>query len=63
VDVPTLVIYPSTDQYTRPAAHQGLERYVPNLAFQTIEGASHWVAEEHPQLVNRHIREFLASGL
>jgi len=63
VNAPTLVIYPSADQYTRPAAHQGLERYVPSLVFHTIEGASHWAAEEHPELVNRHIRDFLASGL
>lgn len=63
INVPTLVIYPSADAYTRPPAHQGLEQYVPDLTFHTIEGASHWIAEEHPQLVNRHIRDFLASGL
>ena len=27
--VPTLVIYPTADVYTRPAAHRGLEQYVP----------------------------------
>jgi pimeloyl-ACP methyl ester carboxylesterase len=61
VSTPTLVIYPTADQYTRPGAHQGLDQYVPDLLFQRIEGASHWVAEEHPDLVNRHIRDFLAS--
>jgi pimeloyl-ACP methyl ester carboxylesterase len=59
VEAPTLVIYPSADLYTRPAAHQGLDQYVADLTFHTIEGASHWVAEEHPDLVNRHIRDFL----
>jgi epoxide hydrolase 4 len=59
VAVPTLVIYPSADIYTRPPAHDGLERYVEDLAFHTIEGATHWVAEEHPNLVNQHVREFL----
>jgi pimeloyl-ACP methyl ester carboxylesterase len=59
VSVPTLVIYPTADLYTRPAAHEGLERYVPNLTFRSIEGASHWIAEQHPELVNRHIRDFL----
>jgi len=59
VSVPTLVIYPTADLYTRPAAHEGLERYVPNLTFHSIEGASHWIAEQHPELVNRHIRDFL----
>jgi pimeloyl-ACP methyl ester carboxylesterase len=53
------VIYPTADSYTRPAAHEGLERYVPNLTFHSIEGASHWITEQHPELVNRHIRDFL----
>ncbi len=58
VNVPTLVIYPDADLYTRPAAHVGLERYVPDLAFHLVEGASHWIAEEHPELVSSQIREF-----
>jgi pimeloyl-ACP methyl ester carboxylesterase len=61
VSTPTLVIYPTADLYTRPPAHEGLEKYVPSFLFQEIDGATHWVAEEHPDLVNRHIREFLAS--
>ncbi len=61
VDVPTLVIYPTADVYTRPAAHEGLEHYVADLEFVNIDGASHWVAEEHPQLVNRHMHDFVAS--
>ncbi len=61
VSTPTLVIYPTADVYTRPPAHAGLDEYVPELLFQEIDGASHWVAEEHPDLVNRHIRDFLAS--
>lgn len=61
VNVPTLVIYPTADPYTRPSAHDGLDRYVADLRFLTIEGGSHWIAEEHPQLVNRHIDEFLTS--
>jgi pimeloyl-ACP methyl ester carboxylesterase len=59
IEVPTLVLYPSADIYTRPPAHHGLDRYVPDLTFRTIEGATHWIAEEHPQLVNQHIRAFL----
>lgn len=59
VDVPTLVLYPTADLYTRPAAHHGLEHYVPELTFTTIDGGSHWIAEQHPELVSRHIREFL----
>lgn len=60
VHVPTLVIYPDADLYIRPAAHGTLDEYVPDLRFQTLPGGSHWVAEEHPELVNRWIHEFLA---
>jgi pimeloyl-ACP methyl ester carboxylesterase len=61
VQVPTLVIYPDADIYTRLPAHEGLDRYVADLKFHVVEGASHWIAEEQPELVNRRIREF--SGL
>jgi pimeloyl-ACP methyl ester carboxylesterase len=62
VQVPTLVIYPDADIYTRPAAHEGLKDYVPELVFQVVEGASHWVAEEHPELVSRRIRRFISAS-
>jgi len=61
VSTPSLVIYPTADLYTRPQAHEGLDQYVPELLFQEINGATHWVAEEYPDLVNRYIRDFLAS--
>ena len=59
VSVPTLVMYPTADRWIRPASHHGLERFVPNLTFIEVEGASHWLPEERPVLVNRAIREFL----
>ena len=59
VEVPTLVIYPDADQYVRPAAHRTLDDYVANLRFEAVPGASHWVAEERPEMVNRWIGEFL----
>jgi pimeloyl-ACP methyl ester carboxylesterase len=63
VKVPTLVIYPDADIYTRPAAHEGLDSYVPELDFQLVEGASHWIAEERPDLVSREIRRFIHAVL
>jgi pimeloyl-ACP methyl ester carboxylesterase len=62
VEVPTLVIYGDADLYTRPGVHRGLEEYVPDLTFHNIEGGSHWPADEHPELVNDRIREFLSTG-
>jgi pimeloyl-ACP methyl ester carboxylesterase len=59
VEVPTMVLYPTADRWIRPASHGGLERYVPDLTFIEVEGGSHWIAEEQPELVNRSIREHL----
>jgi pimeloyl-ACP methyl ester carboxylesterase len=62
VTVPTLVMYPTGDRWIRPASHAGLERYVPELTFVEVEGASHWLAEERPELVSETIRAHLAAG-
>jgi pimeloyl-ACP methyl ester carboxylesterase len=60
VTVPTLVMYPTADRWIRPASHAGIERYVPELTFIEVNGATHWLAEERPELVNATIREHLA---
>jgi epoxide hydrolase 4 len=59
ITVPTLVLYPTADRWIRPASHAGLQRYVPDLTFIEVDGATHWLAEERPELVNRAIREHL----
>ena len=61
VEVPTMVIYPEADPYVRPGSHAGLERYVRDLTFRVVEDGTHWIAEQHPEVVNRYIREFLAT--
>ncbi|HEY2717658.1 MAG TPA: alpha/beta hydrolase [Solirubrobacterales bacterium] len=60
VTVPTLVMYGTADPWIRPASHRALERFVPELTFVEVDGASHWLPEEKPELVNATIREFLA---
>jgi len=57
VTVPTLVMYPTADRWIRPASHAGLERYVPDLTFIEVEGATHWLPEERPAFVSQTIRE------
>lgn len=59
VTVPTLVMYGTGDRWIRPASHRGLDRFVLDLTFVEVEGASHWLPEEEPDLVNATIREFL----
>jgi pimeloyl-ACP methyl ester carboxylesterase len=52
-------MYPTADRWIRPASHAGLERYVPDLTFIEVDGATHWLPEERPELVSRAIREHL----
>jgi pimeloyl-ACP methyl ester carboxylesterase len=63
VRVPTQVIYPDGDTFVRPAAHEQLDRWVPDLSFQVVPGGSHWIAEEQPEVVNSSIRSFLETRL
>lgn len=58
IEVPTLAIYASGDKWIRPASHRGLHRYVPDLTYVEVEG-THWITDEHSDLVNRTIREHL----
>jgi pimeloyl-ACP methyl ester carboxylesterase len=36
--------------------------WLPSAAFHSIDGAPHWIAEEHPEPVNRHVRDFPDQG-
>jgi pimeloyl-ACP methyl ester carboxylesterase len=47
------------DAYILPACFEGLDEYMPNLTLRRLEGVSHWLCDEHPELVNRSIREYL----
>jgi pimeloyl-ACP methyl ester carboxylesterase len=39
----------------------GTEAYVRDFQIHYIPNCSHWVQQEQPELVNRYIREFLAT--
>ena len=58
IAVRTLVIYSNGDRWIRPASHEGIERYVPDLTFVELEGGTHWISDERPELVSRYIRDF-----
>ena len=60
VRVPTLVIWGERDQALLTGNLDGLERFVPDLTIERIPDGSHWVVHEHPELVNRLIRNFVA---
>ncbi|HEX7044977.1 MAG TPA: alpha/beta hydrolase [Burkholderiales bacterium] len=61
VTVPTLVVWGERDRALRPVLLDGLHEVVPNMTVTRIAEGSHWVVHEHPDLVNRLIRRFIAA--
>jgi pimeloyl-ACP methyl ester carboxylesterase len=61
VRVPTLVIWGEQDTALLSGNLEGLDRYVPQLEIRRIPDGTHWVIHEQPELINRYIREFIAS--
>ena len=59
VTLPTLVLWGMGDIALPPALVDGLEEFVPQLQLERIEGATHWIVHEQPQLVIAHLEKFL----
>ena len=59
VTLPTLVLWGMGDIALPPALVDGLEEFVPQLQLERIEGATHWIVHEQPQLVIDHLEKFL----
>ena len=59
VTLPTLVLWGMGDIALPPALVDGLEEFVPQLQLERIEGATHWIVHEQPQLVIDHLERFL----
>lgn len=59
VHVPTLVIWGMNDIALPPALLDGLEDFVPQLQLARVEGASHWIVHERPDLVIQHLQTFI----
>lgn len=55
------MVYAEQDAYVLPSCFSGLDQYMPNLTMHEVSGASHWLLNEHPDLINRYIRELLAA--
>lgn len=60
ISTPTLVIWGEKDSALLTGNLDGLEEHVEHLTVRRIPEGSHWVIHEYPQLVNAHIRAFLA---
>ena len=61
LQVPTLMIWGEEDKALGKELSYGTEAYVRDFQIHYIPNCSHWVQEEQPELVNRYIREFLAT--
>ena len=59
VTMPTLVLWGEQDRHLLPGCLDGLEQVVPDLRVQYLPDASHWLAHEQPDAVNRMIRAFV----
>lgn len=61
IELPTLVVWGLDDVALPPGLIDGLEDYVPQLELHRIEGATHWIIHEQPQLVAGLLGRFLGS--
>jgi len=57
--MPTLIIWGEADQALGKELTYGTELYAADLTVRYLPQASHWVAQEEPELVNHYMREFL----
>ena len=61
VQLCTLVLWGMGDTALPPALLTGLADYVPRMELKKVEGATHWIIHEQPELVAQHLSDFLAS--
>jgi epoxide hydrolase 4 len=59
IETPSLVVYAEKDEFILPSCFAGLADYMPNLSLREVGDASHWLLNEHPDLINDYIRDFV----
>lgn len=59
VDAPCLMVCAEHDFALPPSLADGMESFVPNLERQLIPECGHWTQWEQPEILNRHIVEWL----
>jgi pimeloyl-ACP methyl ester carboxylesterase len=60
INLPTLVLWGMEDAALPPNLIEGLDQYIPQLTLEKVEGASHWIIHERPDLVTQRLAAFLA---
>jgi len=59
IQPPTLIIWGTADAALEKEMANGSIKYCQNATVRLIEGASHWVQQDRPELCNQYMREFL----
>jgi pimeloyl-ACP methyl ester carboxylesterase len=62
LEVPTLLIWGEDDSALGKELTYGTERFVRDLQIAYIPECSHWVQQDRPAIVNRHMRSFVDAG-
>jgi pimeloyl-ACP methyl ester carboxylesterase len=62
LQTPTLIVYGRDDPNMSEAILDGYQRHADNLTLQEVSDASHFIADEKPQIVIDRALDFLAQG-
>ena len=62
IAAPTLLVWGEKDPHLVVRLTEGLEEWVPGIRVERIPEASHWVAADEPERVNRLLAGFLGGG-
>ena len=62
VKVPTLLVWGTKDVGLSKELSQITLNYVPNCRLKYVEGGSHWIQQEEPQIVNDFMTDFLSNS-
>lgn len=62
IDAPGLFLFGDLDDYLILEHVTVVKKYVKNIEVRTVKGANHFVQQDDPVSVNKHIREFLRSN-
>jgi pimeloyl-ACP methyl ester carboxylesterase len=58
--VPTRLVFGSDDFVLRPGMLAGYQRHADEMEVVLVPGCGHFIADERPDLVAAHARDFLA---
>lgn len=59
VEIPTLMLWGDRDRAFVNEVTEGTEKYVPDLTLRYLRGASHWVQQDAPEMVNEMIEAWM----